>query len=110
MNRTALGKRIRMERSNKNLTQEQLAEAVGVSTTYIGFVERGERSVTLEKLLDITNVLGVSIDYLLCDSTESNSDADFNLLKNLWQKASPSERSLILDLANSVLRHSDNRD
>ena len=59
MDRKALGKRIRTERSKRNLTQEQLAEAVGVSTTYIGFVERGERTVTLEKLIDIANVLHV---------------------------------------------------
>lgn len=35
-----------------NLTQEQLAEAAGVSTTYIGLVEHGQRAVTLEKLIE----------------------------------------------------------
>lgn len=36
----ALGKRIREERLRLNLTQEKLAEEVGVSTAYIGQIER----------------------------------------------------------------------
>ena len=81
MDRKALGKRIRTERSKRNLTQEQLAEAVGVSTTYIGFVERGERTVTLEKLIDIANVLHVSIDFLIEDSINAPPNTDFLLLE-----------------------------
>lgn len=108
MDRKALGKRIRAERSNRKLTQEQLAEAVGVSTTYIGFVERGERTITLEKLIDITNALHVSIDYLIKDSMETSSDSNFALLQNLWHQASPKEQSMILDLIASLLRHSEN--
>lgn len=108
MDRKSLGKRIRTERSNRNLTQEQLAEAVGVSTTYIGFVERGERTVTLEKLIDIANVLHVSIDYLIEDSINVSPSTDFTLLKVLWAKASPKEQSMILDLISTLLRHSQN--
>lgn len=108
MDRKSLGKRIRTERSNRNLTQEQLAEAAGVSTTYIGFVERGERTVTLEKLIDIANVLHVSIDYLIEDSINVSPSADFTLLKALWTKASPKEQSMILDLISTLLRHSQN--
>ena len=41
MDYIALGQRIREERLKLNLTQEKLAEDVGVSTTYIGQIERG---------------------------------------------------------------------
>ncbi|MBQ4326972.1 MAG: helix-turn-helix transcriptional regulator, partial [Clostridia bacterium] len=50
MDYTALGKRIREERLKLNLTQEQLAEDVDLSTAYIGQIERGERRVSLENL------------------------------------------------------------
>ena len=50
MSQNILGNRIREERQKLHLTQAQLAEKLNVSTTYIGYVERGERSLTLEKL------------------------------------------------------------
>lgn len=87
-----------------HMTQEQLAEAAGVSTTYIGFVEHGSRSVTLEKLIDLANIFHVSIDYLLSDSIEASSDADFMQLKELWAQADASSQALFLDIAKSVLR------
>ena len=57
MDRKLLGKRIREERMRIGLTQEQIAEYIDVSTTYIGLVERGERSVTLEKLVLLAECL-----------------------------------------------------
>ncbi len=41
-----LGGRIREIRLKYKLTQEKLAEKVGVTDSYIGFIERGERSKT----------------------------------------------------------------
>lgn len=68
MNYLSMGNRIREERLKLNLTQEQLAENVHVSSAYIGQIERGERSVSLDVLLEIVNALGVTVDYLLADS------------------------------------------
>ena len=51
MEHQALGKRIREERLKLNLTQEKLAEDVNLSTAYIGQIERGERSLTLDNLI-----------------------------------------------------------
>lgn len=64
MNYVALGQRIKEERHKLNLTQEDLAEDVDLTPAYIGQIERGERKVTLEKLVAIVNRLGVTIDYV----------------------------------------------
>ena len=77
MEQQALGKRIREERLKLNLTQERLAEDVNLSTAYIGQIERGERSLTLENLAAVANRLGVTIDYLLSDSVVSDSDGQY---------------------------------
>lgn len=106
MDRKALGSKIRQERLQLNFTQEQLAEYVGVSSTYIGFVERGERAVTLEKLVSIAGALHVSVDYLLSDSMDTLPEKDFHILRTLWSQASPAEQAMILDIARSVLHHS----
>ena len=63
-----LGERIREERLRLHLTQAQLAEAVDISDTYMGAIERGERSLTLDTLVRLVNRLGVTVDYLLADS------------------------------------------
>ena len=80
MDYIALGRRIREERLKLNLTQERLAEDVELSTAYIGQIERGERSLTLKRLVSIVNRLGVTIDYLLSDSVSSGNET----LKNIW--------------------------
>lgn len=105
MDRKALGEKIRSERIRMNLTQEQLAETAGLSTTYIGLIEHGQRAITLEKLIDLANIFHVSIDYLLTDSVESSEDADFALLKSLWMQSPQLARILLLDIAKSILRY-----
>ena len=55
-----LGERIREERLRLHLTQAQLAEAVDISDTYMGAIERGERSLTLDTLVRLVNRWSVS--------------------------------------------------
>ncbi len=60
-----LGKRIRRQRQNLGWTQEQLAEKINVCTSYVGHIERGSRKASIDTLVDIANVTGVTADYLL---------------------------------------------
>lgn len=53
--------RIRRERG---LTQESLSEATGVHRNYIGGIERGERSPTVETVSVLADSLGVSLGEL----------------------------------------------
>lgn len=95
-----LGKRIREERLKLNLTQAQLAEAIDISDTYMGAIERGERSLTLDTLVRLVNRLGVTIDYMLSDSVLDN---DSNIMEQFKQiiDCQPLERK---QMAISVLR------
>ena len=95
-----LGARIREERLRLNLTQAQLAEAIDISDTYMGAIERGERSLTLDTLVRLVNRLGVTIDYLLSDSV---MDSDANIIEQFKQiiDCQPLERK---QMAINVLR------
>jgi transcriptional regulator with XRE-family HTH domain len=95
-----LGKRIREERLRLHLTQAQLAEDIDISDTYIGAIERGERSLTLDTLVRLVNRLGVTVDYLLSDSV---SDNDSNIMEQFKQivDRQPLERK---QMAINVLR------
>lgn len=106
MNQSALGKRIREERKKSNLTQEQLAELINVSTTYVGFIERGERSITLDKLVSIATALGISVDYLLRDSVTSDASAQEKLLLKLFSSANSQQKDFILEMTKLILNHS----
>lgn len=106
MNRITLGKRLREERIHCNMTQEQVAEYINVSTTYIGLIERGERSVTLEKLISLAECFHVTVDYLLTDSLPPTDSAQDKMLLSLWHSANTQQRSMILSLMQSVLNSS----
>ena len=95
-----LGKRIREERLKLKLTQAQLAEDIDISDTYMGAIERGERSLTLDTLVRLVNRLGVTIDYMLSDAV---SDSDSNIMEQLKQimDGHPLERK---QMAVNVLR------
>jgi len=60
-----LGERIRALRKEKNIKQEKLAELVDKTTEHISFIERGERAPSLELLLNLAQILNVSLPYLL---------------------------------------------
>ncbi|HVI69274.1 MAG TPA: helix-turn-helix transcriptional regulator [Magnetospirillaceae bacterium] len=62
--RVAFGKRIRQVRLAKGFTQESLADTVGLHRTYIGNIERGEESVSVDNVAKIAKALKVSISEL----------------------------------------------
>lgn len=56
-----LGQRIRAERTARKMTQEELAERADLHPTYIGQVERGEKSLTIASLEKIVEGLGIDL-------------------------------------------------
>lgn len=59
----AISQNIRNARKERGLTQEEIAEKVGVSTEYYGQVESGNKAPSLETLLNIAESMNVSIDF-----------------------------------------------
>lgn len=61
-------------RKQKNLTQEELSEILFVSRTAISKWESGQSVPESEKLIAISNYFDVSLDYLLKDENENESN------------------------------------
>ncbi|MHB1537748.1 MAG: helix-turn-helix domain-containing protein [Solirubrobacteraceae bacterium] len=59
------GERLRTVRTERLLTQEQLAEASGVHRTEISLLEHGKRTPILDTIVAVANGLGVSPSELL---------------------------------------------
>ncbi len=63
--------RIRLERLQRGLSQENMADLLNLSTTAYGDIERGKTDLTLSRLTQIADVLGVSPLALLSDEALS---------------------------------------
>lgn len=63
-----LGTQVKVARRKKGITQARLAEMLGYSTQHISHVETGSTKLSVESLVELSNVLEVSVDELLKDS------------------------------------------
>lgn len=86
LNYIKIGARIRKARTDKHITQEQLGEICQLSTSHIGHIERGTRIPSLDTLFKIATELGVSMDYLIFDSSAANEDLFVNITAILKTK------------------------
>jgi len=59
-----LGGRIQRVRKNKNISQMKLAEIIGVQTTTIGNIERGETDTSVYTIFKIAEALRVHVKEL----------------------------------------------
>ncbi|MEK4140083.1 helix-turn-helix transcriptional regulator [Paenibacillus sp. FSL L8-0333] len=60
----ALGEKIRNYRKGRGYSQEELANLANLHTVYIGQLERGEKSPTIDSLEGIVEALGISFEEL----------------------------------------------
>ncbi len=63
--RRRLGAGLRAQREHWRMTQEQLAERIGVTPRYLAALERGERNVTLDTFDEYAGFLGLDAQALL---------------------------------------------
>ena len=72
MLRKEIGLRVRSIRLNKNITKQKMADMLGISGQYLGMIERGEGTLSIDKLKILCDITGLSADYILFGK-DSNS-------------------------------------
>lgn len=97
-----LGKRIKTERKKKKITQEELAEKVGLSVQHINNIENNRKKCSLETFVKIANVLSVSTDYLLQNYLEIDKPSKITFLGKNLQDSTPRELDLIAQIIDSA--------
>ena len=104
MDYKVLGKNIQKERIKHQMTQKQLAEHVHVSPSYIGQIERGERNVSLEILVQIANSLNNPIDSFLRYNYNKNLQRKvlYREITKQLQSYSNKELQLLLHLVREI--------
>lgn len=100
----ALGKRIRLYRTRKKLTQEAVAESLNVAVSTISHCEVGTHKISLQNLVKLCNVLEVSLDDLLCDSLVSvRDDYVSSELQALISDCTPDEKAFLFSVLKSSI-------
>lgn len=99
-----IGRNIRKYRREKKMRQEDLAEKAGLSTNYVGAVERGEKLPSLETFIDIINTLGVSADMVLSGVVDAGYAVKASQLTEQLEKLSAEDRRKVLAVIEALVK------
>lgn len=67
--RLVFAENLRLARKAIGLSQEELADIVGLHRTYVGSVERGERNVSIDNMEALSQGVSVELTELLIDQS-----------------------------------------
>ena len=102
MNYYEIGQRIRKFRKAYNLSQEQLAEKVGISTTHMSHIETGNTKLSLSVFADIASALSVQTDELLYDIPQFNKTVIKQQLTEIVDSCSQQDMCILLDVLKTL--------
>lgn len=98
----AIGKRIKIARIKADLTQERLAELVGISPTHMSNIETGTTRVSLTAIVSIANALSVTVDDLLCDNVKKARVPIEKDIAGILESCDEYEIRIIADMAQAL--------
>lgn len=86
-----IGERVRNVRLSRGFTREELSELLDISTLFLGYIECGQRGMSLSTLQNMCKILNVSADYLLLgkESADDSADKIIDAVKELDPKYYP---------------------
>lgn len=96
-----MGLRIKSKRKALKLTQEVVAEMLDISVKHFSEVERGLTGLSIENLIKLSNILGVSIDYII--KGDADSENEWGYLLSALQKVPQEKRDSVKMLINTVI-------
>ncbi|MBE5871720.1 MAG: helix-turn-helix transcriptional regulator [Lachnospiraceae bacterium] len=100
-----IGNRIQQKRKSLNLTQEQLAEKLDVSTGYISQLERGVTKINLDILCQISELLNCDVtEFLVKNNAPTMSFYEDDIIHD-YEQLTPSERRILAFLVRCYLQN-----
>ncbi len=102
MNYYDIGQRIRKYRKANQLSQEQLADMVGISATHLSHIETGNTKLSLPVFVKIADSLSIKTDELLNDISDISSNEVKKEILELLDNCSTKDTLIIKDLIKSV--------
>jgi len=103
INYREIGDKIRIEREKFGISREKFAELLNLSPFFVGQIERGERKMSISTLINVSECLHISIDYLIFG--EIFTYQEHNSLQALINKCSAKEAKVIEEITKTILPH-----
>lgn len=102
----SFSKRLAAVRKDKGLTQQQMAEVIGIHLSQVKRYESGETQPSLEVLRKIALALNVSTDQLLFDDTDRGPSEDFKMQFEALSQFTKDEKKVAKQVLDSlILQH-----
>ena len=104
-----IGARIRIVRRERGMTQDELADQVGVSRSAVAQWETGRTGQVTGNLSRIAGVLNVNVEYLMYGEDKRAvgdvRQGDELALLRLYRECEPDDRQMLLRTARRLARH-----
>ncbi len=97
-----IGQRIRKIRKARGLSQEVLAEQVGISTTHMSHIETGNTKLSLAVLVSLADVLEVSTDDLLYDQNHLDRSDTIDAILSVLNSCSTQQIKILKDILKAT--------
>lgn len=98
-----IGRRIKIAREKRGLTQEKLAEKLDVSNAYISKIERGKTPISLDRLSNLCIALEESTEYILSGSDSAADDYLRNEIMKMLEGCSAEKVKLISQVIKPIV-------
>ena len=98
LNYEAIGRRIRTARKEEKLTQENLTEKMDISVAHVSGMENGNTGIGIQTLVKASNVLHVSVDWLLHDNLDEYTINFETEIRNILSGCSEDQKKALLVL------------
>ena len=106
----SFSKRLAKIRKTKNMTQQKMADVIGIHVSQIKRYESGDTQPSLEVLRKIALALNISADMLLFDEDEREPTDDFKMQFEAVGQFNDEEKQATKMLLDSlILKHTANR-
>ncbi len=100
----SIGKRIQENRKKKGITQESLAEMVGLTTNHLSAIERGASGIRLEMLVHIINILECTADDIFCDVVDSAYINRASRISDSVSSLTPENRDKVFEVLETLIK------
>lgn len=97
-----IGLRIKEKRKSCGYTQEELAEALGISATYLSRIENGRRNLSLDLLVDLCRELKVGIDSIIFGADDMFIGTYAAVFEDIFENCNKYEIHMIIELAEAL--------
>ena len=100
-----IGKRIQSFRTERKLTQAELAELIDTNQKHLSRIESGYHRSSLDTIVAIARALNVSVDSLIADYDDSTDESNLKLILDDIRGMSTNQLNILRDNIQTIKKY-----